>query len=238
MPKTWKYEDAGQETLERIQKLSRFNAWMFETLQPYLGRDVLEVGCGIGNLTEQILPHCDRVVGLDVEPHYIDAVRRRFDGKAAFSALLHDLSDTLPAQPQPGTFDTVVCLNVLEHIEDHATALKHMRRMLQPGGRLLLLVPAYSWLYGSLDEALHHYRRYNPRELRTLLEGMGFQTERIFFLNLFGILGWWLNGKILKRTLLPEDQLALYDRLVPIFRAAEALIGHRVGQSVIAIARA
>ncbi len=238
MPKTWTYEDTGLETLERVGKLNRFNAWMFDVLKPYLGRDILEVGCGIGNLTEQMLPHTDRVVGLDVEPRYIEAVRERFRGDARFSAALCDLSAALPADPAPGSFDTVVCLNVLEHIEDHVTTLRHMKAMLRPGGRLVLLVPAFSWLYGTLDEALHHYRRYNPRELRSLLRELDFEVERVFFLNLFGMFGWWLNAKVLKRTLLPEDQLALYEKLVPVFRAVETATGYRLGQSVIAIARA
>jgi SAM-dependent methyltransferase len=173
---------------------------------------------------------------LDVEPEYIRLVGERFADNPAFSALLHDLSSSLPETLEPASFDTVICLNVLEHIEDHVTALKNMKAMLKPKGRLILLVPAYSRLYGTLDEALHHYRRYNPRELRSLLETLGYKTERIFFLNLFGIIGWWLNGIVLKRTLLPEGQLALYERLVPIFRSIEALTGHRMGQSVIAIA--
>jgi 2-polyprenyl-3-methyl-5-hydroxy-6-metoxy-1,4-benzoquinol methylase len=238
MPKTWTYEDVGEETLERVGKLNRFNAWMFDVLKPYLGRDILEVGCGIGNLTAQMLPHSDRIVGVDVEPHYIEVVRERFADEPAFSALLHDLSDTLPADPAPGAFDTVVCLNVLEHIEDHVTTLKNMKAMLRPGGRLVLLVPAYSWLYGTLDEALHHHRRYNPRELKSLLRELDYTVERVFFLNLFGIAGWWLNGKVLKRTLLPEDQLALYEKLVPFFRAVETATGYRMGQSVIAVAKA
>lgn len=238
MPRTWAYEDVGEETLERVGKLNRFNAWMFDVLRPYMGREILEVGCGVGNLTAQMLPHCDRLVGIDIEPHYIQTVRERFEDQSHFSARLFDLSSEVPTDPQPGTFDTVVCLNVLEHIEDHVTTLRNMKAMLRPGGRLILLVPAYSWLYGTLDEALHHHRRYNPRELRSLLRELDYTVERIFFLNLFGIVGWWLNAKILKRTLLPEGQLALYEKLVPAFRAVETVTGYRMGQSVIAVALA
>lgn len=238
MPKTWAYEDVGEETLERVGKLNRFNSWMFDVLKPHMGREILEVGCGVGNLTEQMLPYCDRLVGVDVEPHYIQTVQERFGDRPGFSAHLLDLSSEIPTTPQPGTFDTVVCLNVLEHIEDHVTTLRNMKAMLRPGGRLILLVPAFSWLYGTLDEALHHYRRYNPRELRSLLYEMDYEVERLFFLNLFGIFGWYLNGRVLKRTLLPEGQLALYDKLVPAFRAVETTTGYRMGQSVIAIARA
>jgi 2-polyprenyl-3-methyl-5-hydroxy-6-metoxy-1,4-benzoquinol methylase len=238
MSKTWVYEDVGQETLERVGKLERVNAGMVDALRPYIGREVLEVGCGVGNITERLLPLCDRLVAVDIEPEYVRTVEDRFGGNPHFSALLHDLSSELPSRPTPGVFDTVVCLNVLEHIEDHVTTLRNMKAMLRPGGRLILLVPAYPWLYGTLDEALHHYRRYAPRELKSLLRELDFSVERVFFLNLFGILGWWLNGKVLKRTLLPEGQLALYDKLVPVFRALESATGTRMGQSVVAVARA
>ena len=131
-------------------------------------------------------------------------------------------------------FDTIVCLNVLEHIEDDVTSLRSMRALLQPGGRLVLLVPALPALYGTLDEALGHFRRYRPAELAAKFTDAGFRLAHVEYFNLAGVLGWWLIGRVLRRRLIPRCALKWYDALVPLFRL-ETLMPWRIGQSLIAI---
>jgi SAM-dependent methyltransferase len=131
-------------------------------------------------------------------------------------------------------FDTIVCLNVLEHVEDDLGSLRAMRTLLAPRGRLVLLVPALRTLYGTLDQALGHYRRYGPRELREKFAAAGFLMRHLEYFNLAGIPGWWLTGRVLRRRLLPAASLRWYDRLVPLFRL-EGLLPWRIGQSLIAI---
>lgn len=137
---------------------------------------------------------------------------------------------------RPYLFDTIICLNVLEHIQDDFLTLHHFSQLLTSKGSLILLVPAHHWLYGSLDRAISHFRRYSRADIMVKLSQTGFRVQRLFAINLMGIPGWFLNSRILKSTLLPEWQLGIYERFVPAFRVAETLLGKNVGQSWIAIA--
>jgi hypothetical protein len=131
-------------------------------------------------------------------------------------------------------FDTVICLKLLEHIEDDVASLVAMRGLLSATGRVVLLVPALRFLYGTLDRALGHYRRYTGRELETKLQAAGLRPTHIEYFNLAGMPGWWFAGRVFRRTVIPAGPLRLYDMLVPLFRL-ERLLPWRLGQSLIAI---
>lgn len=141
-------------------------------------------------------------------------------------------------------FDTIICLNVLEHIEDDLTALRHMREILErQNGKLLLQVPAHQVLYGTMDALAGHYRRYSRGYLKHQLQDAGFHIEKLFFFNSFGALPWFLNARVLKPKTLEmgvlNTQLVVYDRyFIPILRQIEALIRFPVGQSLMAVAQA
>ncbi|MGH7569961.1 MAG: class I SAM-dependent methyltransferase [Gemmatimonadales bacterium] len=226
----------GAATLERLAAAPRFNAWMFERLAPWVGSSVIEVGSGIGNLSAFLVDR-PRVVLTDTEPHYLDRLRERFAGRANVSVrrlYLPDVDGILHVAP----FDTVVCLNVLEHVADDLGSLRAIRRLLTPGaGRLLLLVPALPALYGTLDVALGHHRRYTPRDLRAKFTAAGFRTVQLEYFNLAGIPGWWLTGRVLRHRLIPSASVALFEALVPLFRL-ERFLPWRIGQSLIAIGEA
>ena len=125
---------------------------------------------------------------------------------------------------------------MLEHIEEDTATLSDLFALLSPGGRLILIVPALRKLYGSLDEHLHHFRRYEKAELEEKIRAAGFELEDVRFLNRPGILGWWVNGRLLRRRVLPSCQLAAFKLLLPILKREEA---HppSVGMSLLAIAR-
>ena len=132
--------------------------------------------------------------------------------------------------------DTIVCMNVLEHIEDDAGTLADFCRVLQPGGHLALLVPAMPALYGSLDENLRHYRRYEKGGLATLVGRAGFTVESVRYLNRPGVLGWWLNSRVLKRRVLPKRQLGAFKWIMPLLRAEEKT-EPSFGMSLLVLAR-
>ena len=140
-----------------------------------------------------------------------------------------------PPQNLDDPVDSIVCCNVLEHIEEDEKTLGYFYQILPPGGRLILLVPALKWLYNSLDQGLGHFRRYRRRELHQKLKARGFKICRLTFLNGLGILGWFLNGTILRRRLLPARQVRIFNKLVPFFILFEKAIPTVVGQSLIAI---
>lgn len=239
-PPDYKHLGAGHDTLERFASTPHFNRWQYDMVAPFLGSCVLEIGCGIGNLTEHLLAEGRTVVASDVSAEYVADVQRALAGRGRLVPLQVDAQDPdLPARLAEHPVDTIVCMSVLEHLEDDWGALRAMRRVLLPRrGRLLMYVPALSGLYGSLDRNLLHHRRYDRRPFRHLIDSAGYRIEKLAWMNLAGIPGWWLNARVLKREILPAGQLQAYDRLVPLFRLVERLTGPFIGQNLFVVARA
>jgi glycosyltransferase involved in cell wall biosynthesis len=227
-------EAGGYVTLERMGKLSHYNDWIWQGIAPYVGNRVLEVGAGIGNMT-RVLYGRDLIVATDLELPYLHILRNRFARNPTIEVERLDLNSDDCLALKRHEFDTVVCLNVLEHIEDHEGALQRLYEVLVPGGRLALFVPADQKLFGTMDTQVGHFRRYSREELQRLVEAAGFVTEKITYQNVFGRFGWWLNGRILKRTHLPAGQSRLFDLAVPILRRLEPK-NPRKGLSLIAVA--
>jgi SAM-dependent methyltransferase len=210
---------------------------MFDRLHRWVGRRVLEIGSGIGNLSAFLIERdCERLVLTDTREEYLDRLRTRFAKHPNVAVARLYLPTELGALAGQH-FDTIICLNVLEHVDDDTASLQAIRRMLAPAGRLILLVPALPALYGTIDTALGHHRRYKRAPLTSLLEATGFKVAHVEYFNLAGVPGWWFAGRVLRRQMIPAASLKLYDALVPLFRL-ERLIPWRVGQSLIAIGEA
>ncbi len=212
----------GQETLDALAGAERFNRWIFERVSPYLGDRVLEIGSGVGNLTRSLLAK-ELVVASDVDPSHVDRLRQRFIEGERLRILSLDASDIDVESMRHYEFDTVLGLNVLEHVLEDEGCLSHLHDLLRADGRAVLLVPAMPRLYSNLDRALEHHRRYGREELRAKMEKAGFRVEDLRYFNAPGIVGWWLNGVVLRRRMLPGNQLKIFDALVPLFRLEEKL---------------
>lgn len=227
--------DHSLATQTLLSEAKNYNCWIFQLIQPSLGQRILDIGCAIGNITEYFL---DRqcVVGLDCDRKAIEQIRARFAPCANFSAHCVDFAQADLSFLRSSCFDTITCLNVLEHIADDVSALATMRTLLMDGGRLILLVPAFGWLYGSMDAADGHFRRYSSRELQEKLARAGFTLRRLQYMNFPGILGWFINGRIRKVPLIPRKQLAFYNRIVPFVQRLEQFVSVPLGQSLVAIA--
>jgi glycosyltransferase involved in cell wall biosynthesis len=225
-----------EETLERMSRLRHLNRRIAMSIDPHLGRRVLEVGAGHGNLTEHILARTD-VVATDVDDVALARLRAAMGGYDHLEIHRWDLREPLPPLGPGPPIDTVVGLNVLEHIAEEREALENARRILAPtSGKLCLLVPAHPSLFSPLDEKLGHKRRYTRRSLTEALTTAGFRVESMTWFNLLGMPGWWLNGKVLRRERVPSFQLAVYNTLSRFALPGERLIGPPVGLSLIAIA--
>jgi len=211
------FPDAQGETLRRMSAAENYNRWLFARCGQYLGARVLDAGAGIGTFSE-FAAESAQVVALEPDPELVARLRERFAGSDRVSVVARTVEELDPGQ---GRFDSILCLNVLEHIRDDEGTLARFRELLVPGGRLLLLVPAHAFLYGAIDRALGHERRYDREGLGALLRRTGFAVEVLRAVNPLGTAGWLVSGRILGRSQIPAGPLRLYDRLVPLLRALD-----------------
>jgi glycosyltransferase involved in cell wall biosynthesis len=215
------YKDSGPDVLHALSKAPRFNRWMGETIRPYLGERVLEIGAGIGNLTRVLIPRVKCYVASDIEGEHLARLATRFQHCHNLHVRSCNLATAADFRDLAGSMDTVVCLNVLEHVEDDMQGLRNIHSVLRPGGRAIVLVPHGQEIFGSLDEALGHYRRYSHEELKKKMEAAGFHVERVLDFNRITRPGWYLNGRLLKRTTLGALQLRVFDQLVWLWRRVD-----------------
>lgn len=224
-----------QQALHALERAARFNDWMADTIRPYVGTRVLEIGAGTGNLTAKLCQR-DSYTASDVDDFYCQHLSRRFSNRPGVSISKIDLARREDFAPLRAAVDTVVCLNVLEHVEDDKTALDNLRSALTPGGRLILLVPNLPWAYGSIDRLAGHRRRYEKEGLSALLKKADFTVDKMIDFNRISLPAWIWNGKVLKRESFGGVQLTLFDSLVWFFRRIDRFLPWPP-QSLIAIAR-
>jgi len=227
-------DEYGSHILMELERARRFNDWMGSALRPFVGQRVLEIGAGIGSITNQFIPR-ETYVASDVNPNYLRFLQSYALGKPYLNVLKID-----PEQPADffgleGQFDTVIMLNVLEHLENEASALRNLWSALRPGGQAIILVPQNPHLYGTLDDALGRKKRYTPEQLSGALTAAGFKMERLFDFNRAAVPGWWFNGKLLHRRRYSRVQIKTMELLMPVVRRLDRLCPWR-GLSIIAIA--
>ena len=228
--------DVGRVSLQKMAKLNHYGDWLYQNIEPFVGRRVLEVGCGLGNMTRYFL-RSELVLATDCSKRYVEEVRLKFGGMESFEALVYDTEDEGTAEFSGYQIDTVICISVLEHIRDDLRALRNMARILREDGRLILVVPSFGWLFGSLDRAAGHYRRYDQKDLRERIVQSGLVLERLFYMNFVGIFGWYLNYRVLNKRVPPDRQSSLFDKLVPFFASVERVFRPPVGLSMVCVCR-
>ncbi len=227
----------GYTTLERMDGAVHYNQWLGRRFREHLGRRVLEIGAGIGTITRELESGLELLIALEVDRFYVDRLKNLFRGKPHIRPYLSDVALADWESLQKEKLDTIVLSNVLEHIPDDASAVRRFRQILAPGGRVVILVPALQQLFGAIDEAVGHHRRYTPATLRAVLEENGFQVETLEWMNLAGLPGWFINSRLLRRRSVPKLQLKIYDTLAPLIAKAESHVKLPVGMSLFAVAR-
>jgi SAM-dependent methyltransferase len=227
-------DEYGSRMLSELEHARRFNFWVGKTLRPFVGDRVLEIGAGIGSLTNQFISR-ELYVASDINPHYLRYLESYSFGKPYLQVLYVDAGDTDDFEALEQTFDTALMINVLEHVPDEHVALRNLWSALQPGGRAVILVPQHPAIYGTLDKVRHHRERYTEAKLRSALTKADFSVEKIFDFNRISVPGWWLSGKVLRRKRFSRVQLKILDLLMPILSRIDRMWPWK-GLSLIAVA--
>ena len=224
--------------LEIMAQANNYQNWMFRRIAPYVGQRILEVGAGIGNFTRLLLDR-ELVVPTDLSPLCVNRLQQRLSDGLHVQPRLLDLGNPGDDDWSSFQFDTIICLNVLEHVEDHMRALRFMHSVLEPGGRAVILVPAFQFLFGTIDAKIGHFRRYRRRDLLPLMLAAGFTIEHSFYMNVIGMAGWFWNNRIRKINEEDAGQIQVFDRYIaPWAERVEQLLPPPFGLSLIAIGRA
>ena len=216
-------DEYGSQILGRLARAPRFNRWIADTLRPFCGERVLEIGSGVGNLSRMLVPRRSYVAS-DINPLYLDTLRALQINRPYLSAAYCDVSDLASFPHTDGGHDTVICLNVLEHVEDDRTALSNVKAVLSEAGRALILVPYGPRNYGTLDKILGHHRRYTRESLERLARDCDLQVTNLIEFNRFGALAWYVNGKLMRRHSFGLLQIWMLNLLTPLLRRIDRFL--------------
>lgn len=229
----------GMETLRIISKADHFNKWMYETIHPFLKGNILEIGSGIGNISSFAVEDGFNITLSDFDKEYCRLLKLKYAGvpnvKEIISIDLQEESFRNTYQLYKEKYDTVFLLNVLEHLGNEDAAISNCRYLLKEEGRLIVLVPAYQFLFCQLDVALGHFRRYTLHRLTSLFQKRHFQILHKQYFNFSGLFGWFLFGKCLGNKSIGAGEMATYNKMVPAFRLSDKFIFHKAGLSAIVI---
>ena len=233
----------GSETLSpSLKNATNYYGWIADQFKPTLGHRVLDIGGGVGPLLDHVVADSREILSIDLDQQAVDEISERFKANPRVSSRVANILEQADrARLEAGEFDSILCVNVLEHIQDHASALAAMWKILPAKGQLNLLVPAHPFLYGTPDELAGHFRRYRRPDLIELVRAAGFDVKDAYFFNGFGAFPYFLNARVFRPKSLSgavDTQVVLYDRyFVPVLRVVERFIRPPFGQSLIILAQ-
>jgi SAM-dependent methyltransferase len=229
------FDDSDAElsdVLRTLEEADNYADWIYRLIRPYLGEHVLEIGAGHGELTERLRRDA-KVTATDLSKRCVDELALRFAGCPEVEVLQADVA-ALGAEDRK--FDSVVLINVLEHIDDDADALADLREVLKPGGRLCVFVPAFEGLYSEFDRRIGHRRRYRRSRLVSTFDRAGLGVIEARYVNTVGAVAWWLFSRQLGQVPTQRWSVRLYDKVaVPVIRRLEEDRAPRFGQSLLCI---
>ena len=229
------YESAYRHAQYRLSRTPRLNQWLAGEIVSHVGKRVLELGAGLGNITLKMLPrHAYHVT--DVDPLHLDYLKSRFGHYSWVTVSKVDASDPVHMDPLAGMFDTVLCLEVLDQVEEDEQALANINRSLTPGGRAVFVVAQGKWLYGPLDRVLGQVRRYSRSEITGKCQRAGMVVEQVRSFNRVGSVIWFFNSLLLRRSSIGKLQLKLFDSSIWLLRHIDRLLP-LPGASLVVVAR-
>jgi ubiquinone/menaquinone biosynthesis C-methylase UbiE len=229
-------DEYAADDLLTVQEARRYSDHIFNLFRPYIGQRVLEVGCGIGTMSERLLTVADTVVGLEPNPYCATRTREALGTHPRFTMHEQMIEECDAGDLRAHQFDTVYCSNVLEHIEDDAAALGTFRDVLVPGGKVLIFVPAVPAAYGPLDAELGHFRRYTKATLAHAFTEAGLPLQLLRYTNPVGLVGWMFNAHVTRTRTHSPAQMRLFDTVVaPWALPLERVLTPPIGLSLVAV---
>ena len=228
----------AMEELSNLADADRFLNWICDEMEPHLGRRVVEVGAGVGAIASKLATQDRTVVAIEPATNVFPELCRRTGSNVAIDAR-QITSQQLLTSEGSGTFDSVVYVSVLEHIRDDTDELRTAFELLRPGGTLAIFVPAMPSLYGSLDFKSGHYRRYDKALLSSVVLGAGFDMIDLHFMDLVGVVPYFLMYRVLDVPTLDSGSSKVYDSMiVPVSRFIQNRVGPpALGKNLLAVAR-
>jgi glycosyltransferase involved in cell wall biosynthesis len=226
----------GRGLLNSLTGTPQYLSWLTRVLRPYLGDTVLEIGAGLGNMTGRLMGKKLRYVAGEKDALYLHALRNRFLRTPSVTVCQLDPESPADFEIWRGQFESVLCVNLLETVDNPKAVLRSMTSCLKPGGSLVVLVPQGSGLYGTLDRGMGHKRRFDAAEMAAMLSELGFRVEQEHQINKIGALGWWFSSRVLHRSRISRPALKLWDKSVWLLRRIDALLPWR-GLSLVVAAR-
>ena len=233
-------ENTGYVALEVLSKADKFNHWMFSAIKPFSTDNILEIGSGLGNISKFFIREGYTITLSDIDAFYLDCLKKDFSANnnvQAFQSIdLQKKDFQTEYENLKESFDTIIMLNVLEHLEDDGYAIQNCRYMLKENGTFIILVPAYSFLYSRMDKELNHFRRYTSTSLKSKIIAGDLSVRKSFYFNFLGIFA-WLYGKILRIKVLPSSEMSFFNKLVPLGKVLDKIVFNKIGLSAIVVAK-
>ena len=233
-------ENTGHEALRAMSLAPAFNHWMYSAIARFTKGEILEIGSGLGNISNYFIENGSSVYVSDIDEFYLEHLQNEYpqfqNGKNILSIDLQKEDFKTNYKDLSEKFDTVFLLNVLEHLEDEPYAIRNCKELLKKNGTLIILVPAYTFLYSAMDKALNHYRRYTTKRLKEILQKENLIIEKSFYFNAMGIPA-WLWGKLMKYKSPPDSNMKFYDKLVPVGKMLDKIVFNKIGLSLIIVAK-
>lgn len=232
-------KDTGEDTLNVISSADNFNFWMYKRIRKFISPNdkILEIGSGIGNISKFFINDGFDISLSDINDEYITQLSNTVAyNRGCYKIDIEDANFDTKYKSLFSQFDCVYALNVVEHINDDNYAISNLKKLLKPNGKLIILVPAYMFLFNNFDKNLDHKRRYTKSTLNKIIENNSLKVRTNFYFNAFGIIGWFIFGNILKKDLIPEGKMSFYNKLIPFFKILDFISFRKIGLSVVVVA--
>jgi 2-polyprenyl-3-methyl-5-hydroxy-6-metoxy-1,4-benzoquinol methylase len=221
------------EVLEGLATAVNHRRWFVELALPYLGDDPIEIGSGLGDYALEWAPHLPRFTATEADPDRLVQLKERLAEHPSI-----EVRQMLLPNTEQGNYSAAVSYNVLEHIEDHVSALRSMAGLVRPGGAVVLIVPAFEFAMSQVDIATGHVRRYTKKTMRAALTEAGLTVEKLHYANALGLIGYYMATSVFKLAPKEGPMVKVYDTTVlPVTKAMEKIVRPPFGQSVFAVAR-